>query len=272
MANGLAEKRAGAGLKNRHLSNSAGIRRHKLQLNDRFMYEDFKGTQPIVVADVGAGAATTTTTNLLLTNSNQFELAVIGTQTLMTPTLGTGGMDFKGDDGAAGSDGFELTCGITAQSRMAFTVGTDACYTKFKWSIADQSGMASLYVGFRVVEAYQATMAAYDTYASIGLNRVNAATTGKIVICAELNADAGAVVDTTNTYLEGDNCTLGVYVDKGGNVLYTINGVAPTVTDPLQFDSGDVIVPFIQTLDHADTPGATLFKEWEAGLLDANVR
>ncbi len=274
MANGLAEKRGRGhdGIKNRNLSNTAGIRLHKLNLSDRFLYEDFKGTQPIVVADVGAGAGTTTTTNLIHTGSNLFECNVVGTQTVFYPTLGTGGYDFKGDDGATGSEGFELTAGITAQSRMAFTAGTDAFYMKFKFSVADQSGMASMYCGFRLAEAYQAAIASYDTYGAIGLNRVNASAVAKIVIADELDADAGAVVDTTNTYTETDDLTLGVYVAKDGTFSYTINGAAPTVTATLKATAGDVLIPFICTLDHTDTPGATIFKELEIGLIDANVR
>ena len=273
MATGLAEIRRGPGLKDRHFSDTAGLRLHKLNQADRFMYEDFKGGMPMLTADIGGGAATTTGINVLQTaGRNLFELAPIGTQTVMYPALGTGGMDFKGDDGAAGSDGFELTCGITAQSRMAFTAGTDAFYTKFKFSVADQSGMAVMYVGFRLAEAYQATIGGYDTYGAIGINRVNAATAADIVIADELDADAGAVVDTTDNYTEGDDLTLGVYVDAGGNFRYTINGAAPTTTQAFRATAGDVLVPFILTLDHTDTPGATLFKEWEVGLLDANVR
>ena len=272
MASGLAEIRRGAGLKNRHFSDTAGLRVHKLALDDRFVYENFKGGLPSLVADLGGGAATTTGINVLNTGKNQFELAVIGTQTVMYPALGTGGYDFKGDDGAAGSDGFELTCGVTAQSKMAFTVGTDEFYLKFKFSVADQSGMASLYAGFRLAEAYQASIAGYDTYGAIGINRVNAATAADIVIADELDGDAGAVVDTTDNYTEGDNLTLGVYVDLGGNFRYTINGVAPTTTQAFQATAADVLVPFIIMIDHTDTPGATIFKEFECGLIDANVR
>jgi hypothetical protein len=87
------------------------------------------------------------------------------------------------------------------------------------------------------------------------------------------NDDGGEVTtDTTEDYTEGDTLELGVYVDKGGNVTYTINGHSPATSVAFQFDDTDVIVPFIFFIDHTDTPGATLFKEFTCGLLEANVR
>ena len=272
MASGLAEIRRGPGLKDRHFSDTAGIRKHKLNLADRYFYEDFKGGLPLVAASIGAGAATTTGVNVLQTSKNLFELSVVGTQTVCYPTLAATGYDFKGDDGATGSEGFELSLGVTASSQAAYTVGTDAFYMKFKVSIADQSGMASMYCGFRLAEAYQAAIASYNTYGAIGMTRVNAATTGDIKIASELDGDANAVVDTTMDFVEGTAYTFGVYVDLGGNFTYTVDGVTPTTTEPNQATAGDVLVPFIITLDHTDTPGATIFREFECGLIDQNVR
>jgi hypothetical protein len=271
MANGLAEIRRGPGLKDRHLGPTAGIRKHKLALDDRFFYDNFKGV-PQCSCDDGGGIATTTGVNLMNTGKNLFEYRMIGTQTVVFPSVGTGGLDFKLDDGAAGGDGAEVGLGITAQSRAAYTVGTDAFYLKFKFLVTDQSGMLTFYTGFRLAEAYQDAVASYDTYGCIGLNRVNASASADIKIASELDGDASAVVDTTDNYTEATNLTLGVYVDLGGNFTYSINGAAPTVTKALKATAGDVLVPFIHFVDHTDTPGATLFKEFECGLLDANVR
>lgn len=276
MASGLAEKRQGkgnAGIKDRAISPTAGIKPYKINKAYRYFYDDFKG-RPLCAKANGAGAATGTAadTNLCFTGKNTWEYFIIGTQTVVAPVIGTGGLDVKLDDGAAGGDGAEFSLGITAQSPAAFTIGTDAFYLKLKFSIADQSGMLTFYTGFRLAEAGQAAVSGYDTYGLIGLNRVNASTTAKIVIADELDADAGAVVDTTNTYVEGDDLTLGVYVDKGGTFTYTINGAAPTTVATLKGTSGDVMVPVIHFVDHGDTPGATLLKEFECGLLEANVR
>lgn len=273
MANGLAEVRRGAGLKDRHFSDTAGIRRHKLALDDRFFYDNFKG-RPLCVKSDGAGAATGTATNLNLCNTgkNTFEYFIIGTQTIVAPTITTGGLNICLDDGDTGSEGAEYTLGVTAQSPAAYTVGTDAFYMKYKIKVEDQSGITNLFGGFRLVEAYQAAIAGYNTYGAIGMKRVNASTTGDVYIASELDGDAGADLDTTNDFVENTFYTFGVYVSKGGDITYTIDGVAPTTTRAEQATAGDVMVPFIRYLDHTDTPGVITLAEFECGLLDANVR
>jgi hypothetical protein len=273
MASGLAERRPGRGIKDRQISDTAGIRKHKLALNDRYFYDNFKG-RPLCAKSDGAGAATGTAAdlNLCFTGKNTFEYFIIGTQTVVAPVIGTSGLDIKLDDGAAGSDGAEFSLGVTAQSPAAYTVGTDAFYLKLKVNVTDQSGLATFFTGFRLAEAYQAAITGYDTYGAIGYKRVNAATAGDIYIASELDGDANADVDTTDNFTEGTDYTFGVYVDKGGRFTYTINGAAPTTTEALQATAGDVLVPFFRFTDHTDTPGAVLIKEFECGLLDQDVR
>jgi hypothetical protein len=273
MASGLAEKRGGRGIKDRQISPTAGIRKHKLALDDRYFYDNFKG-RPLCAKSNGAGAATGTAgdTNLCYTGKNTFEYFIIGTQTVVAPVIGTGGLDIKLDDGAAGSDGAEFTLGITSQSPAAYTVGTDAFYMKIKVQVTDQSGLAQFFAGFRLAEAYQAAITGYDTYGAIGYKRVNAATTGDVYIASELDGNGNADVDTTEDFVEATDYTFGVFVDLGGNVTYTIDGEAPSTTEALQVTSGDVLVPFFRFVDHTDTPGAVLIKEFECGLLDQDVR
>jgi hypothetical protein len=273
MASGLAEIRRGPGIKDSQISPTAGIRRHKLKLDDRYFYDNFKG-RPLCAKADGAGAATGTAgdVNLCNTGKNIFEYFIIGTQTVVAPVIGASGLDIKLDDGAAGSDGAEFSLGITAQSPAAFTVGTDAFYMKLKFKVTDQSGLATFFAGFRLVEASQAAITGYNTYGAIGYKRVNAATTGDVYIASELDGDANTDVDTTDGYTEATSMTLGVFVDLGGNFRYEVDGVAPTVTEALQATAGDVMVPFFRFTDHTDTPGAVLIEEFECGLIDADVR
>lgn len=273
MASGLAEKRGRPGLSNRQLSELAGIRKHKIALDDRYFYDNFKG-RPLISKSNGAGAATGTAAdvNIMWTGKNMWEYFIVGTQTIVAPTIGTGGLNICLDNGDTGSEGAEYTLGVTAQSQAAYTVGTDAFYLKCKFKIEDQSGMTSMYVGFRLAEGYQAAIASYDTYGAIGMTRVNASTTGDIKIASELDGDANAVVDTTMDFVENTFYTFGVYVSKGGAFSYSVDGVAPTVTEELVATAGDVLVPFIVYLDHTDTPSAVTVAEFECGLLDANVR
>jgi hypothetical protein len=143
---------------------------------------------------------------------------------------------------------------------------------KIKVNVTDQSGLTNFFAGFRLAEAYQAAITGYDTYGAIGYKRVNASTTGDVYIASELDGDAAADVDTTEDFVEGTDYTFGIFVDKGGLVRYTYQGRAPATTVTKYMTSGDVMVPFFRFVDHTDTPGAVLIKEFECGLQDANVR
>jgi hypothetical protein len=266
MASGLAEIRRGPGIKDSQISPTAGIRRHKLSLGDRYFYDNFKG-RPLCAKADGAGAATGTAadTNILFTGKNLFEYFIIGTQTIVAPVIGTGGLAIGLDSGATGSEGAEYSLGITAQSPAAFTVGTDAFYMKVKLSVSVNAGVTSLYTGFRLAEAAQAAVASYNTYGCIGILGSD------IKIASELDGNANGVVDTTDNYTAASDVTFSVFVDLGGNFTYEIDGVPPTVTEPIQATAGDVMVPFIHFVDAASATVVTL-KEFECGLVDANVR
>ena len=105
MSSGLSEVRGGRGIKDRQISSTAGIRKHKLALNDRYFYDNFKG-RPLCAKSDGAGAATGTAADLNLCNTgkNIFEYFIIGIQTVVALVIGVGGLDIKLDDGAAGAE------------------------------------------------------------------------------------------------------------------------------------------------------------------------
>lgn len=265
MANGLAEVRRGSGLKNRHISGTAGIQPYKLDLSYKYAYDDFR-FNPACVADAGGGAATGTTgdVNVMNTGGNLFEYHIKGTQTLVAPVLETDGLEVALDK--TDNDGVEYTLGITSRSRFAFTAGTHAFYAKLKFKIADVSGTDDCAFGFRKAEAYQAAIDNYDEMACLNV------ISGNINIETILNNGSTTTTDTTDNWADGESHTLGVFVDLAGKVRYEIDGVEPTTTASFTFDSAEVVVPFFYFLQATTSPGKVHFQEFECGLLEADLR
>lgn len=234
------------------------------KLNRRHMFETFQH-RPIATAVNGAGAAvgTTGSTNLMLASpENQFEYHIKGTQTILSPALGTYGLDISMDIAVA-DDGVELSCGITNLSKMAFTVGTDkAFYARLKAIIPDVSGSDDFNFGFRRTQAYQTGMSSYTDFAVLSM------ISGDIKSRTNLNSGGVTTTDTTQDWVDGATRTLEVRVSAAGAVTYYIDGVQTLVPPAFTFDSGDVVVPFFFFLHDIDIAQGTELLEWECGFLD----
>lgn len=224
-----------------------------------FTFEEFESNP--VCCKLGGGAASGTSghTNVMMLEDNIFEYFMIGTQTLLGPTIAADGLLCSLD--LTDNDGVEYSQGITARSRSAFVIGTSpAFYFKAKLKVADVSGSDICAVGFRKTQAYQAAFADYTDKAT--LNKV----AGDIYITTALNNAADSATDTTDNWADGEEHTLEVYVSAAGVVTYKIDGVAPTTTAAFTFDTGDTVVPFLHILHDATTPGAIHLQAWECGL------
>lgn len=178
------------------------------------------------------------------------EQFIIGTQTIIGPRMDTNGLLVSLDLTVA--EGAEYNFGAArTNSRHAFTIGTDAAFFfEIGLYINDMDGAAPYVIGFRKSEANNATFASYTDYAAIGMNA--ASSTTNIVTITELNGGGQTITDTTDAWGgDGSTNTLRVLVDASGNVTYTINGSAPSASAAFQFDTPDVVVPFIHLLHSA---------------------
>ncbi len=128
---------------------------------------------------------------------------------------------------------------------------------------ADVSGCDPLLIGFRKVEANNATFTSYTDYAAIGLSASDGA---NIWLKTELNAGGTTSTDTTNTWTDGQSKVLKVLVSAAGVVTYTIGGSAPVVTAAFTFDSTDVVIPFIRLTHAVTAPGAINWVSFKCGL------
>lgn len=217
---------------------------------------------PVCVKKLGAGAATGTTgdENLCMLNDSIWEYHILGLgQTIVAPSLGTGGLDVSLD--AADNEGAEFCLGINAKNRGVFVVGTSpAFFARLRFAIADVSDTDDCIFGFRKVEAYQANVDDYDEMA--GLNVIS----GDIKIETILNGGATTTTDTTNNWADTATHELAVYVSAAGVVTYKIDGLPPLTTKAFTFDDGEVVVPFFYFLHAAASTAGIVLKEFECGL------
>jgi len=185
-----------------------------------------------------------------------------GIQTLVAPAMSATGMLISGD--LTNLYGFEYNTGPRNNAKYAATIGTTAAfYFECVLNAADVSGCDPLIIGFRKVQANQATFTNYTDYASIGLSASNGP---NIWIKTDLNNAGETATDTTNTWVDGATHTLRVNVSAAGVVTYLIDGLAPTVTAAFTFDATDVVIPFIRLTHAAAAPGAINWISFKCGL------
>jgi hypothetical protein len=232
--------------------------------DNRYNFDNFS-VNPVTSA-VGGGAATGVAgdTNVLFTQFGQYEWNVIGTQTILAPKLDAFGLNLVQDAAVAG-DGLELTAGRTALSPAAFTVNQDAAFfTEVVFKTQDASGTNPMILGFLKVQAFDATITNYTDYACIGIQGTS--NPNLVKIQTNLNSAGAVTTDTTQTVADAAVTQLKVLVSSTGVVSYQLNYATPTVVPAttFQFDSGDIVIPFIRFVEAADltTQCAINYFEW----------
>lgn len=209
-------------------------------------------------AGVGAAVGAAGSENLMVLSDSILEYHIAGTQTILSPSLGTNGLNIGMDQTA--NDGVEICCGISAHNKGVFVVGTSAAFfARLVFSIADVSGTDDCAFGFRKVAAY----AAIDDYTdAAALNVIS----GDINIETILNNGATTTTDTTANWADTATHELKVLVSAAGVVTYEIDGSAPATIAAFTFDDAEVVVPFLYFLNDTDLAGDVSLIEFECGL------
>ena len=217
--------------------------------DNRYSFDNFL-VNP-VTSKVGGGAATGTAgdNNVLFTAFGQYEWNVIGTQTILAPSLDAFGLNLVQD--ATNGDGLELSMGQTALSPVAFTVGSDAAFfLQAVFKVQDASGTNPLIIGFRKVQAFDATLSNYTDFVSIGI--VGTANPNTVKLQTQINTAGVVTTDTTQTAADGATIQFKIKVSAAGVVTYEYNYAAPTVVAAFTFTSGNVVIPFVRFTNAAD--------------------
>lgn len=214
---------------------------------------------PILQSSATTGAAPSGSTGALnlmdIGKGVIMEQFILGAgQTIIAPRMSSTGLLTSLD--LTASEGAEYNFGAARNnSPFAFTIGTSpAFFIELAVNSADVSGLDPFIVGFRKVQANDATFTNYTDFAGIGARATTA--TDVCVIQTDLNNAGEVITNTTTAWTDGQTKTFKVLVSAAGVVTYTINGVAPAVTAAFTFDSTDVVVPFIRHLFGATTPAA----------------
>lgn len=225
---------------------------------------------PVSSLRLGGAAAGSTGSRNLLTfgRMNVFEQHVKGTQTIILPSVTAVGLDIGQDQTAA--DGIELTQGILARTKHAYTIGTDGpFFLRVKAKVADGSGCNPFHIGFRKAEAYQATYTAYADYALVGI--VGGDATPKVKTETEVGGAGTITTDTTKTWPDTETHELKVVVSAKGVVTYYLDGLQLVAPPAYTFTAALVVVPTLIFLHGADLCDTLEIIEWECGPVAAGA-
>lgn len=229
-----------------------------IQSDTAYTYQTFNADPATSKKAGGAATGTAGDENVMVFPENAFEYHILGTQTILAPSLTATGLNIGMDQ--TDNDGVEISQGIFSNAKHAYTVGTDgAFFLSVQFKIADVSGTDDCAIGFRKAEAYQANIDDYDEMAALNV------ISGNITIETILNNASTTSTDTTDDWADGETHTLTVIVDAEGAVYYEIDGAVPTTTASFTFDEGEVVVPFLYFLNASDVAGAVELITWECG-------
>ena len=202
-----------------------------------------------VSAQVAGGAASGTAghTNVMNTKKNSFEYFVLGTQTVLAPSLDSAGFGMNFTMTNTSNQGLEMTLGVLASSPASFLIGTSAAFfIRANFTVTTTGNVNPLLIGFRKAQAYNATLSTYTDFAAIGI--VGTADPNELETQTQIGSAGVVSTDTTQTIADGTVFNLALFVDKSGNVTYQFNEQTPTVVAAYQFTAGLTVVPFFRML------------------------
>lgn len=229
--------------------------------DNRYAFENFKQNPVYSNKAGGAAVGAAGDENILILPTTAFEYHILGTQTILAPTTVADGLDMGSMDQTA-DDGLELNHGVLSSQNSAFIIGTDlGFFLRTRFSIVDVSGTDDCAIGFRKVEANQATV---DGYADMAVLNV---ISGDINIETIAGGAATTTTDTTDNWADLATHELQINVSAAGVVTYLIDGVAPTVTAAFTFTDALTVMPFFYFLEDTDIAGSVPLMVWEWGHL-----
>lgn len=222
---------------------------------------------PIMQSNANTGVAPTGANgdvNLMyMQDGCLMEQFIIGTQTIIAPRMTANGLNIALDN--TNAEGAEYNFGARSNAKHVYTIGTDAAFAaEATIYVEDISGCGPLMIGFRKVEANNATLASYTDYACIGINTATSATNATIL--TELNSGGQTATDTTDAW-GGDTAaqTIKVLVSAAGVVTFEVGGSAASAAPAFTFDNTDEVMFFCHFLNGADVAGEVSLQNLKIG-------
>lgn len=218
---------------------------------------------PIVVMNTGgnpgvygtAVAATTINTiNTWVGGGWALEQYNTTAETAVAPILSSAnlnnGLNIDAVTGAA-SKSLEITEGNLLGAKNVFVTGTsNPFFVRATFLITTLADVTDLYVGFRKLQTYQATLpAGYTDYAAFGVH----GTAGLLESQTQIGSGGNVVTTSGINVTAGVNFTIQVNVDGSGNASYSYSvanpatpGVklTPAITVPYAFTAALDVIPY----------------------------
>lgn len=229
-------------------------------LKGRYLFENFMQEPFARVKAANTDfepAGTSLAEIVLMTGRYNLEYAFAGDNTdVFIPTLASeGGYNFGGSSDVAGT-GFELNFGGLKDGHPRnHTPSSEDWFFRALFITDDASG-ADIFLGFRKVATYAATLTEYSDVVGIRILGDSSSTTGAFTIITNLN-NAGATDYTSTTPVPAatgleDATAIELEVRSvGGQAQFFINGVRYGGTT-YTYDSGDAMAPVIRMLQATD--------------------
>lgn len=195
---------------------------------------------------------------VLNTGRYNLEYAFAGDNTdVFIPTLASeGGYNFGGSSDVAGT-GFELNFGGLKDGHPRNHIPSSEDWFFRVLLITDDASGADIFVGYRKVGAYTATLSEYGDVVGLRVVGASGSTDGTWSIVTNLNNAASTDSYTSTTPVPAatgleDATAVEVEVRSvGGQAQYFINGVR-YVGITYTYDSGDVMAPVVRMLQMTD--------------------
>lgn len=266
----------------------------------KYYFENFKQGADILWFNVAAGlpvlplaatAAQGTAQQGISPAGQYWQFFNTTDQDVLTIGTAANGLNIAGD--LVNNEALELVPGgNAANSRLAFTVGTDSdFFIKTKFKITDADGSDQFLVGFRKQEAFAVPVSflttgdgVYTDFFGVGFAAV-VGNPNTVRTASDLNNSGSTTVTSTGfTWADTLTHTLEVRV-VGGKALVLINDnllgnviakdgdggaitAQSTLTGPVfTFDSGDTLVPFIFLRHDTNISESHFLQEVEVGHL-----
>lgn len=206
----------------------------------------FTGIPSMSASSGGVAAVTINTFNIWSVPQwgAQFEQYNTTVASAIAPTVSaTAGQGINIDSiGAGNAKSIEITEGNTVNCKNAFVVGTSAAFfVQASFNIAVLADVADVYVGFRKVQTYQATIpAGYTDYATLGVH----STLGLVESQTQVGSGGNVLTTSGVTITAATNFSVRVNVSATGVVTYAING-SPATTTGYTFTNALTVVPYL---------------------------
>lgn len=209
------------------------------------------------------GVAITTTDNVVMavqgSQGDNWYVNPIGTHTVLTPIVGTGGMNIILD--ATDEEGMEISAPNLTQCPKEFVVGKSEYSFYARISATNYAHLEEFAFGLRKKAAYAVNLVAYDVASDdfAALAVTSEAVNGLMKIQTSKAAAGIVTTSTAQTWSSGAHDLL-ITVDLSGNVRFYLDSVDYTSLQATAytFVAGTHVIPFIDTTLDANVDAAPL--------------